>query len=112
VTPSEAAWDNGKRRFKFIYYAFTAPPETAGLHRLGMEFNIAAAAIPEYQNLKIFSGLPENVVIAGLRNLEPGKWEILLFEAEGISAVWQNSDLDINMAFKPCQIIKETMYEK
>lgn len=112
VTPSEAAWDNGKRRFKFIYYVFNAPPETADLHRLGMEFNIAAAAIPEYQNLKIFSGLPKNVVIAGLRNTGPGKWEILLFEAEGISAVWQNSDLDINMAFKPCQIIKETVYEK
>lgn len=110
VTPGEASWDNGKRKFRFIYHL--APVSLSGLHRLGMEFNIAAVAVPEYRDLKIFAGLPDNIVIAGLRKDKPGAWTIILFEAEGRETVWNNPYLNISWTFKPCQIRKELVHEQ
>jgi len=82
VTPTENTWDNGKRRYCFLYDA-ELNPALAELSRIGMEFNVAATTETEYGNPPELDGLPDNVVVAGWRPTADGCREALLFEAEG-----------------------------
>jgi len=80
VTPPESSWDNGVNRFDFIYHADAVNVSNAELHRLGMEYNIAMVAEPEYHPIE---NVPENLVVAGAVTGKDGRPEWLMFEANG-----------------------------
>jgi len=102
VTPEESMWDNGARRYRFALCADAAAVAPGERHRIGTEFQLAAADVEyEASPLPEFAGMPENLVIAG-RDAAGCWW---LFECAGRETEWREAGL----RFAPFQIRKEVL---
>jgi hypothetical protein len=88
VTPDYSAWDNGVRKFAFLWIPCGGCLNNGSLHRIGMEFNFD---LPLKKCVSGFvSGLPRNLVVCGISG-KGEKVEVLIFEADGIDCVWNEN---------------------
>jgi hypothetical protein len=62
--------------------------------------------------IKAFSRIPDNIVIADAARTGYGRIELLLFEAEGKNAVWEDSFFEISEDFNPYQIKRLTIVDE
>ena len=125
VTPDQSCWENGRRRFSFLWLPVGANTSNADLHRSGFEFNLGTPI--EQATLPCLAGLPPNVVVASMRRAEDRAQgagfrsqdtpaghqtrntkngirhaiEMTVFEADGIPAAWNAPRSSQKIEFKP-----------
>lgn len=99
VTPEDSMWDNGRRRYDFALCADASRYTAGDIHRLGVEFQLAACGITYETHIpEALRDLPADLVPAGVDE-ENYCW---VFEAAGRPGYWPSQHL----AFAPRQIQK------
>ncbi len=110
VTPSDAAKDNGTHIFEFVVDLNGVKKSFCQLHQTGIEYNLGNEV--KSMEIKAFSRIPDNIVIADAARTDDGRIELLLFEADGKNAVWEDSFFKISENFKPYQIKRLTIVDE
>ncbi len=85
VTPDYSSWDNGSKKFTFLWMPTGEKTNNSDLHRMGVEFNFKLPL--KKADSSVFLELPHNLVVCGLSRKD-NNIEALIFEADGIECSW------------------------